>query len=266
MNELQFFGAGLPYVEKTGYPGVLVTIEGTDGVGRTTQIMMLREWLEVQGYGVVETGWTRSPLIGRTITQAKQGRLLNRFTYSLLYAADFADRLEKEILPALRSGFVVLADRYVFTAFARDVVRGVDRQWVRDLFGFAPVPHLVLYLKTDITTLIRRVMLRGIDDYFESGMDIGRGDDPYDCFKRYQKLLIREYNALAEEFNFKVLDARLRPEKIQERLRGIMSDFFSPRSQSATAPLAAHERLPQPLPSPPPAEPRPAAPKPALQA
>lgn len=229
MSLLQFFGAGLPYVENVDYPGVLITIEGTDGVGRTTQIRMLREWLEVQGYGVVETGWTRSPLIGRTITEAKQGRILNRFTYSLLYAADFADRLEKQILPALRSGFVVLADRYVFTAFARDVVRGVDRAWVRDLFGFAPIPHLVLYLKIDITTLIRRVMLRGVVDYFESGMDTVKGDDPYDAFKRYQTLLLREYNRMADEFGFKLLDARREPEKIQERLRQIVSEFFASR-------------------------------------
>jgi dTMP kinase len=229
MSELQFFGEGLPYVETTGYPGVLITVEGTDGVGRTTQIAMLKQWLEVQGYGVVETGWTRSPLIGRAITQAKRGRVLNRFTYSLLYAADFADRLEKEILPALRSGFVVLADRYVFTAFARDVARGVDRQWVRDLFGFAPVPHLVLYLKIDIANLIRRVVPHGLMDYFESGMDIGRGEDPYESFKRYQSLLIREYNKMADEFDFKIFDARQRPEKIQERLRAVVSEFFSTR-------------------------------------
>ncbi len=229
MSELQFFGKGLPYVEKADYPGVLITIEGTDGVGRSMQLTKLREWLEVQGYGVVETGWTRSPLIGRTITQAKQGRVLNRFTYSLLYAADFADRLEKEILPALRSGFVVLADRYVFTAFARDVVRGVDRQWVRDLFGFAPIPHLVLYLKIDIATLIRRVISRGVVDYFESGMDLALGDDPYDCFKQYQTLLIREYNKLATEFGFHVVNASLKPEKIESRLRDIVTNFFSGR-------------------------------------
>jgi dTMP kinase len=229
MSDLQFYGAGLPYVQTAGYPGVLITVEGTDGVGRTAQMMMLRQWLEVQGHGVVETGWTRSPLIGQTITQAKQGRLLNKFTYSLLYAADFADRLEKEILPALRSGFVVLADRYVFTAFARDVARGVDRQWVRDLFGFAPIPHLVLYLKIDIANLIRRVMPHGLLDYFEWGMDIGQGEDPYDSFKRYQSLLIREYNKMADEFGFQVLDARLRPEKIQEKLRAIVSEYFAKR-------------------------------------
>ncbi|GMV97776.1 MAG: thymidylate kinase [Phycisphaerae bacterium] len=253
MNELQFFGAGLPYVERSGYPGVLITIEGTDGVGRTTQLTMLRDWLEVQGYGVVETGWTRSLLVGQTITEAKEARLFNKYTYSLLYAADFADRLEKEILPALRSGFVVLADRYVFTAFARDVARGCDPQWVRDLFGFAPVPHLVLYLKIDIATLIRRVVPGGLMDYFETGMDVRRGDDPYDAFKHYQSLLIREYNSMADEFGFKTVDARLRPENIQERLRAIVSEFFAGRETpywvEQPAPAPPPEAEPEVLPS-----------------
>lgn len=229
MSQLKFFGEGLPYIEAYDYPGVLITIEGTDGVGRTTQTVMLREWLEVQGFGVIETGWTRSQLIGRTISQAKQGRMLNRLTYSLLYAADFADRLEKEIIPALRSGFVVLADRYIYTALARDVARGVDRQWVRDLFGFAPVPHLVLYLKIDPVSLIRRVIPRGLIDYFESGMDMGQGDDPYDCFKRYQTTLIREYNGMADEFGFHAVSAKWRPERIHLRLREIVTEFFNQR-------------------------------------
>jgi len=229
MPQLQFFGEGLPYLRPGDFPGVLITLEGTDGVGRSMQLAMLREWLEVQGYGVVETGWTRSPLIGRTITEAKKGRRLNRFTYALLYAADFADRLEKEIIPALRSGFVVLADRYVFTAIARDVVRGVDRQWARDLYGFAPIPHLVLYMKIDVATLIRRVIPRGDLDVFEAGMDLALGDDPYDSFKRYQTMLIREYNRMAEEFGFQTVSARPSPEKIQEQLRAIVSRFFEQR-------------------------------------
>ena len=229
MSLLQFFGAGLPYIQPQDCPGALITLEGTDGAGRTTQMIALREWLEVQGYGVVETGWTRSPLIGRTITQAKQGRVLNKFTYSLLYAADFADRLEREIIPALRSGFIVLADRYVFTAFARDVARGVDAQWVRDLFGFAPIPHLVLYLRIDVSTLIRRVIHRGPIDYFESGMDMAMGDDPFDSFKLYQTRLIREYNRLAEEFGWVTVNAKLRPETIQDRLREAVSEFLASR-------------------------------------
>jgi len=228
-KQLQFYGEGLPYIKAEEYPGVLITIEGTDSVGRSTQVDMLREWLEVQGYGVVQTGWTRSQLVGRTITQAKQVRALNRYTYSLLYAADFADRLEKEMLPALRSGFVVLADRYVYTAFARDVVRGADPQWVRDLFGFAPVPHLIIYLKIDVTTLIRRAIPRGPLDYFESGMDMSLGDDWYDSFKKYQSLVIREYNKMAEEFGFFTVSARLKPEAIQKKIRAKVTEFFENR-------------------------------------
>jgi dTMP kinase len=226
MSQLQFYGEGLPYIHAADYPGMLITIEGTDSVGRTTQVDMLREWLEVQGYGVVQTGWTRSQLVGETITQAKEMRALNRYTFSLLYAADFADRLEKEMLPALRSGFVVLADRYVFTAFARDIVRGADRQWVRDLFGFAPVPHLVIYLQIDVASLIRRAIPRGPLDYFESGMDMGLGDDWYDSFKKYQTLIIREYNKMSEEFGFFTVSARLRPEEIQKKIRAKVTEFF----------------------------------------
>lgn len=226
MSQLQFFGEGLPYIQADDYPGMLITIEGTDSVGRTTQITMLREWLEVQGYGVVNTGWTRSQLVGETITQAKEVRALNRYTYSLLYAADFADRLEKEMLPALRSGFVVLADRYVYTAFARDIVRGADRGWVRDLFGFAPIPHLVIYLKIDVASLIRRAIPRGPLDYFESGMDMSLGDDWYDSFKKYQTMVIREYNKMADEFGFFTVSARLKPEDIQKKIRAKVTEFF----------------------------------------
>lgn len=229
MNRLDFFGEGLPYLQASDYPGMLITVEGTDGVGRTTQLNMLREWLELRGYGVIETGWTRSWLVGRAIAQAKELRALNKYTYSLLYAADFADRLEKEIIPALRGGFVVLADRYVFTAFARDTVRGADPGWVRDLFGFAPMPDLVLYLKIDVPTLVRRVISRGPIDYFESGMDLALGEDLYDSFKRYQTRLIREYNRMADEFGFNTVSARLQPDQIQKRLREIVSDFLQHR-------------------------------------
>ena len=242
MSQLQFFGEGLPYLPASDYPGALITIEGTDSVGRTTQVGMLREWLEVKGYGVIDTGWTRSQLVGQTITRAKQVRALNRYTYSLIYAADFADRLEKEILPALRSGFIVLADRYVYTAFARDIVRGADRQWVRDLFGFAPVPHLVLYLKIDVPTLIRRAIPRGPLDYFESGMDMSLGDDWYESFKKYQTMVIREYNKMAEEFGFFTVSARLRPEAIQKQLRAKVTEFFQTREASTrSASEVAHE-------------------------
>src|SRR5476649_840022 len=152
----RYYGQGIPYLNLDGYPGRLIAIEGTDGVGRSTQIQLLREWLEVQGYGVVETGWTRSALMQPTIELAKSSNTLNKLTFVLLYATDFADRLEKEIIPALKAGFVVLSDRYIFSALARAAVRGVDRAWLRSLYGFAIAPHQVFYLKTDVDTLIRR--------------------------------------------------------------------------------------------------------------
>src|SRR5512137_1875643 len=157
----EFYGPGLPYVQLGSYPGKIVALEGTDSVGRSTQIRLLREWLEVQGYGVIETGWTRSVLMQPTIDLAKASNTLNKLTFVLLYATDFADRLEKEIIPALHAGFIVLADRYIFTALARARVRGVDRAYLRNLYGFAIAPHLVFYLKLDVEALIRRVIRSG---------------------------------------------------------------------------------------------------------
>ncbi len=165
----RYYGHGLPYVPIDHYPGKIIAIEGTDGVGRSTQIALLREWLEVQGYGVVETGWTRSALMQPTIELAKSSNTLNKLTFVLLYATDFADRLEKEIIPALKAGFVVLSDRYIFSALARAGVRGVDRAWLRSLYGFAIAPHLVFYLKIDVDTLIRRVLSARGMDFWESG-------------------------------------------------------------------------------------------------
>src|SRR3989442_3290374 len=203
-----YYGRGIPYLPIAGYPGKLIAIEGTDGVGRSTQIQLLREWLEVKGYGVVETGWTRSPLMQPTIELAKSSNTLNKLTFVLLYATDFADRLEKEIIPALKAGFVVLSDRYIFSALARAGVRGVDRSWLRALYGFAITPHMVFYLKLDVDTLIRRVLeARGMD-FWESGMDLKGGDDIYDSFRSYQNNLLREYNSMSEELGFRVLEAR----------------------------------------------------------
>jgi dTMP kinase len=218
-DRAKFFGHGLPYADVRDLKGTLITIEGTDGVGRTTQVNLLREWLEVQGYGVLETGWTRSELMSETIGVAKAGHSLNQLTLSLLYATDFADRLEKMIVPALRSGFVVLADRYVFTAFARSVVRGADPGWIRSVFGFAVVPELTLYLKIDADTLVPRLLrTRGID-YWEAGMDMHLDTDLYESFRKYQWRLIREYNKMAREFSFVTVDATLTVEDIQARIR-----------------------------------------------
>ena len=223
----QYYGHGLPYLPINDYPGKIIAIEGSDGAGRSTQIQLLREWLEVEGYGVAETGWTRSTLMRPTIELAKSSNTLNKLTFVLLYATDFADRLEKEIVPALKAGFIVLADRYFFTAIARARVRGIDPQWLRSLYGFAVVPHLVFYLKIDVDTLIRRVLESGGMEYWESGMDLKAGDDIYDSFRAYQGKLLREYNALADEFAFRVVDARRPVDAIQHGLRRQIDEFLS---------------------------------------
>jgi|SRR6476661_10439824 len=218
-NAHQYFGDGLPYVNLSDLKGKLIAIEGTDGVGRSTHIDLLQEWLEVQGYGVITTGWTRSNLMSKTIEMAKQGNILDRWSFSLLYATDFADRLEHQIIPALRSGFIVLADRYIYTALARDAVRSGDRTWIRNVFGFAVVPYLVLYLRIDVDTLALRVIETKGMNYWESGMDLRLGVDLFDSFKKYQSSLIEEFDKMAEEFRFQVIDARKPPEEIQDSLR-----------------------------------------------
>ena len=223
----QYYEHGLPYLPLGDYPGRIVAIEGTDGVGRSTQIRLLREWLEVLGYGVVETGWTRSRLMQPTIELAKASNTLNKLTFVLLYATDFADRLEKEIIPALKAGFIVLSDRYIYTAMARAGVRGVDRTWIRNLYGFAIAPHLVFYLKIDEKTLIRRVLQARGMDYWESGMDMKLGDDIYESFRAYQKALLKEYASMSEEFGFRVLDARRKVDVIQDELRRQIGAFLA---------------------------------------
>jgi dTMP kinase len=226
----RYYGRGIPYLPIDGYPGKLIAIEGTDGVGRTTQIRLMREWLEVKGYGVVETGWTRSPLMQPTIELAKSSNTLNKLTFVLLYATDFADRLEKEIIPALKAGFIVLSDRYIFTALARAGVRGVDRQWLRTLYGFAIAPHLTFYLNVDVKTLGRRVLESRGMDFWESGMDMKSGDDIYDSFRTYQNKLLKEYGSMADEFHFRVVDARRTIDRIQDELRRQVDAFLDPDS------------------------------------
>src|SRR3954447_7420984 len=229
----RYYGREIPYLPIDGYPGKLIAIEGTDGVGRSTQVQLLREWLEVKGYGVIETGWTRSTLMQPTIELAKASNTLNKLTFVLLYATDFADRLEKEIIPALKAGFVVLSDRHIFTAPARAGVRGVDRQWLRNLYGFAIAPHLVFYLKVDVETLIGRVLeARGMD-FWESRMDLKHGDDIYDSFRTYQNKLLREYASMGDEFHFRILDARRPIEKSQDELRRQVEGFLEPAEKSA---------------------------------
>src|ERR1700686_929815 len=223
----RWHGHGLPYLEEKPLPGHLIVIEGTDGVGRSTQIELLRGWLELEGYAVSNTGWTRSPLLSETIAEAKAGHQLTPITFSLLYAADFADRLEHEILPALQAGFIVIADRYMYTAFARNAVMGAEPGWTRDLFGMALVPDLVFYLDIDVETLIPRVIMGKGMDYWESGMHLALGSDMFDSFERYQSRLIDEYRRLSGEFGFISVDARLPIEELQTELRKHIAEYLS---------------------------------------
>ena len=234
----RYFGHGLPYASVDDLKGALITIEGTDGVGRSTQVASLKQWLEVQGYGVIETGWTRSELMSETIMAAKAGHSLNQLTFSLLYATDFADRLEKIVIPALRSGFVVLADRYVFTAFARSVVRGAHPAWIRNVFGFALVPDMTLYLRIDADALLPRILQRRRIDFWEAGMDMHLGTDLFESARKYQWRLIREYNRLAREYGFISVDATLTPEEIQGKIRRRVQTLLeSRRMQTLTESL-----------------------------
>jgi dTMP kinase len=171
-----------------------------------------------------------------TIELAKSSNTLNKLTFVLLYATDFADRLEKEMSPALKAGFIVLSDRYIFTALARAGVRGVDRPWLRSLYGFAIAPHLVFYLKTDVDSLITRVLASRGMDFWESGMDLKGGDDIYDSFRTYQNKLLREYNSMADEFHFRVIDARRSIDAIQEELRRQIQAFLTASEKPAEVP------------------------------
>lgn len=209
MRELKFYGTPLPGVETEGYSGKLIVIEGTDGVGRSTHTAMLRSWLEARGHAVIDTGMTRSVLAGRGLKEAKTGTTLGRLTMQLFYATDFADRLENEMLPALRAGFVVLTDRYIYSAIARAAVRGVDARWIRSVYGVALVPDLILYLRVSrAEELVSRVLFSGRKfDYWESGMDLNLGEDFYDSFVAYQTLMLREFDRMAGEYGFRVVDA-----------------------------------------------------------
>jgi dTMP kinase len=207
MTEPDFYGSGFPYHEVGELPGTLVVLEGTDGVGRTTQINLLRAWLEREGFATSDTGLRRSPLTQPGLDQAKLGNTLGPLTMSLFYATDFADRLENQIIPALKAGFVVLSDRYFYSIMARDIVRGAESQWVFKNYGFALKPDIVLYLKADLDTLVARIVNGRGFDYWESGMDVGFGRDLYESFCNYQTRLMRVFDELSERFGFVTIDA-----------------------------------------------------------
>ena len=203
----QTYGKTLPGMKLSDLAGKLIVVEGTDCAGRTTQINMLRPWLEEQGHAVLDTGMTRSPLAGDGIRRAKESNNLGRVTQSLFYATDFVDRIENEVMPALRAGFIVLTDRYIYSLMARAVVRGMDPAWIRGIYSAALVPDAVFYLRLDVEQLIPRVIFSRGFDYWESGMDVFPGQDMYESFRAYQSALLAEFDRLSTEFNFETVDA-----------------------------------------------------------
>ncbi|MBR2386254.1 dTMP kinase [bacterium] len=205
--------------KKHGYEGLLIVVEGTDGAGKSTQVKMLDKFVQNQGYGCIVSEWKTSRLISDVINQAKDHNLLNATTFSLLYAADYADRLENVIIPALKAGFVVLLDRYIYTAFVRDSVRGHDINWVKNLYNYAPEPDLVVYLKMPVDKLLKRMIATDGLDYFESGRDIGLSSDIYNSFEIYQTKCLSEYDKLVEEYNFITLDATESKEDICKKIK-----------------------------------------------
>jgi dTMP kinase len=223
MTKVRFYGEGLAGYERTRpLPGRLIVLEGTDGVGRSTQIALLREWVEAKGYAVQSTGLKRSALAGKGIKKAMRGHTLGILTSNLYYATDMVDRLEKIILPALRAGFVVLTDRYIYSIIARAMVRGLDPGWIRDVFGFALVPDAVFYLHADLPHLIPRVLNARGFDFWESGMDFLANRDYYDAFVEYQTRLLAQFDAIAEEYNFQHIDAT---QSIREVFQDLKSEI-----------------------------------------
>ena len=221
MTSFAFYGIDAIHLKEREelLPGRLIVIEGTDGVGRSTQLYLLRPWLESSGYAVVDTEMTRSELAGAGLKQAKTGHTLGPITLNLFYATDFVDRFEGQIIPALRAGFIVLTDRYIFSLMARAIVRGTDPKWIRSIYGLALKPDAIFYLKIGIDDLIPRVLRRGGFDYWESGMDMRLGADLFESFVNYQTLLLEQYEAMTREYNFQVIDASQPVEQLNEQLK-----------------------------------------------
>ncbi len=188
-------------------PGTLVCVEGIDGSGKSTQLAILRDWLKSLKQDVIFTEWNSSDLISQTTKLAKKKNLLSPRTFSLLHAVDFADRLEQVIIPALKAGFIVLADRYVYTAFARDVARGVDREWVRKVYGFAVRPDLTLYFNVTEDVSLERICANRSPKFYEAGMDLKISNDPYESYKIFQKRVNDEYKKMINEYGLVEIDA-----------------------------------------------------------
>lgn len=227
MAKKHFYGKGMPGVKLGQLKGTLVVVEGGDGAGRSTQIQLLREWLERMGYPTTEIGLKRSNLVGKELDQAMQGNVLCPITLSLFYATDLADQLESSIIPSLRAGFVVIADRYIYTLMGRDIMRGANPTWIRDVYGLALVPDIIFYLKVNPRVLAERSFRKqGTLDYWESGADIQRSGDMYQCFIKYQTGIKKLFTEMETEYGFEVIDGHRHPltvhADIQERIKKVL--------------------------------------------
>jgi dTMP kinase len=244
---LNFYSEPLPGIDTGELQGKLIVIEGPDAVGRTTQVTRVKAWLEHQGHAVLDTGLARSLLAGKGIQDAKKGNTLGPVTMTLFYATDFADRLENEIIPALRAGFIVLTDRYIFSLIARAIARGEDRVWIEKVAGFALVPHAVYYLKADVSELVKRVVLgRGAFDYWESGMDMRFGDDMYESFVHYQTRLTRALDSMVAKYGFEVVDANRPVDVIFGDLQSRIAKSFGKSLPVAPDPALLKRKKPRP--------------------
>ena len=205
-------------------PGKLFVVEGIDGSGKSTQLDLLRKWLVSEGYCVAFSEWNSSQVVRSTTRRGKKKQLLSPTTFSLIHAADFADRMERQMLPALKAGGIVLADRYMYTAFARDVARGVHPEWVRRTYAFAVRPTVALYFRVPLEESIKRIMFgRPQLKYYEAGLDLGLSPDPFESFKLFQERIVREYERMMDEFGLTVIDATLPLTEQQELVREIVA-------------------------------------------
>ncbi len=213
--------------ERHPYPGKLIVVEGIDGSGKSTQLRLIHRWLEAAGYRVFFTEWNSSELVRRAIRRGKKKGLLTPTTFSLLHAADFADRLIYQIMPPLKGGMIVLADRYAYTAFTRDVARGVDPQWVREVYSIAPRPDLALYFRVPIEASLERVLTgRQKLKYYEAGMDLRLANEATESFRIFQSRILELYDALTHEFDLKVIDAVRDIDEQQQVVRQLVMDVI----------------------------------------
>ena len=216
----RFYGHGIPKVELDRLAGRLIVVEGADGSGRSTQIAMLVQWLEGCGHATTQVGLKRSSLVSEELEQAQNGNILSRTTLSLFYATDFADQLENIILPALKAGFIVLADRYIYTLMARDMVRGMDESWLKNLYGIALEPDAVFYLNVPPEELVQRSFAKNTAlDYWESGMDLGLSRDMFDSFLKYQTAMQQTFRQLQTTYGFNIVDGNRSVDAISTELR-----------------------------------------------